>query len=88
MVFEMYDVNAWLAYKRWVQDVKGIFKSKFRRKLCYQKLNSPFHADVDYLGTQARRGASVHASHVLMRLDTTKGGHKVKRTCVYCRHKT
>jgi hypothetical protein len=88
MLFEMSVVNAWLAYKRWVPDAKGVSLSKFRRKLCYEMLNNPFHGDVDDSGTRARRGASAHASHVLMRMDKTKGGHRVKRTCMYCRHKT
>jgi hypothetical protein len=88
MLFEMSTVNAWLAFKRWVPGAKDMSLSTFRRKLCYEMLTNPFLGDVDDINTRERRKTRLSDTHTLMRLSKTKGGHQVKRGCVYCAHMT
>ena len=82
----MSEVNAWLAYRRFVPGAGDLSYAMFRRKLCFKLLHHPKHLE-EQMRTRAR---DVEASniHRILRLGPGITGAQRLQKCCYCPKRT
>ena len=83
----MSEVNAWLAYRRFVPGQGSLSYSRFRRKLCYQLLNHPKHMEEEAMQTRSM-AYTEGEHHKVLALGKGPSGAQLQRQCSFCTSRT
>ena len=83
----MSEVNAWLAYRRFVPGQANTSYAIFRRKLCFELLHHPKHMEDVMMRTRSQCASAI-AGHKIIRLGCGESGSQKLRRCSFCPKRT